>query len=47
MRKLQIATIAVLLSLCSVVGVREVMTSVGHASAHTVASVVSAPVPGT
>ncbi|MGH9474556.1 MAG: hypothetical protein ACRD1M_17635 [Terriglobales bacterium] len=44
MRKLQIATIAVLLSLVSVVGVREVMASSGHASA--VASVISAPIPG-
>lgn len=45
MRKLQIATIAVLLSLVSVVGVREVMASGGHAS--TVAGTIAAPVPGT
>lgn len=47
MRKLQIATIAVLLSLCSVVGVREVMNTSGVAHAPQVASTVSAPVPGT
>lgn len=45
MRKLQIATIAVLLSLCSVVGVREMMASGGgHVSQ--VASSIAAPIPG-
>lgn len=44
MRKLQLAAIAVLLSLCSIVGVREAMASSGHVA--TVASTISAPIPG-